>query len=210
MNNNFIWFYLERLIKIKIFVKCPKSLAEFLENLLPRWSGFSFFAFVSVNLVCSFVQGAFVISIVFLAASPGILLSARSLSFTNHEESIFSLDFSFVDKVIRHDFNKFSIMQFAFNVIVQIVKWNKFLHKKLLLERKSVRKEPSVGGNVMNHIRYPIFNITSYAWILSNTFSFQWDIFIQLKIISIETNRWMNTVYVYCIPCSTSFSNTFT
>ena len=43
------------------------------------------------------------------------------------------------------------------------------------LERKTVRQDPSVGGDVMNPIRSPIFIITAYAWVFSDTFFLQWD-----------------------------------
>ena len=42
----------------------------------------------------------------------------------------------------------------------------------ILLERKCVREDASVGGNVMNPMRYPIL-IIAYAWVLSDTFSLQ-------------------------------------
>ena len=29
----------------------------------------------------------------------------------------------------------------------------------------------------MNPMRYPIFNITAYVWVLPDTFSLQWDMF---------------------------------
>ena len=47
------------------------------------------------------------------------------------------------------------------------------------LERKCVQEDPSVGDNIMNPMRYPIFNITACVWVLSDTFSLQWDIFVQ-------------------------------
>ena len=42
--------------------------------------------------------------------------------------------------------------------------------------RKRVREDLSVGGNVMKPFSFPIFNDTAYAWVLSDTFSLQWDI----------------------------------
>ena len=47
--------------------------------------------------------------------------------------------------------------------------------------RKCVREDQSVGGNIMNPIRYPIINITAYAWVLSDTISLQWIKWPHLK-----------------------------
>ena len=44
------------------------------------------------------------------------------------------------------------------------------------LERKCVREDPSVGGNVKNRIAHRIHNVTAYVWVVSDTFSLQWDI----------------------------------
>ena len=38
------------------------------------------------------------------------------------------------------------------------------------LERKCVREDPTVGGNVMKPIPYPDFNVTAYAWVILDTF----------------------------------------
>ena len=49
------------------------------------------------------------------------------------------------------------------------------LKQNIPLEIKCVRQDLSVGGIGMNPMRYPIFNITAYAWVLSDTFYLQWD-----------------------------------
>ena len=41
---------------------------------------------------------------------------------------------------------------------------------------KCTREDPCAGGNVMTPMRYPILNVTAFAWVLSDTFSLQWDI----------------------------------
>ena len=49
-----------------------------------------------------------------------------------------------------------------------------------------MREDPSVGGNFIKPMSYPIFTVTAYARVLSDTFSLQEDmgfIFDVLKII---------------------------
>ena len=46
----------------------------------------------------------------------------------------------------------------------------------ILLDRKSTREDPSLGGNVMKPMADPILNVTAYAWVLSGTFSLKEDI----------------------------------
>ena len=47
------------------------------------------------------------------------------------------------------------------------------------LERKCVREDPNKRDNVKNRIAHRPHNVTTYAWVLSDTFSFQWDIVSQ-------------------------------
>ena len=62
---------------------------------------------------------------------------------------------------------------------------------------------PSVGANVMNPMRYPIFNITAYIWVLSDTFSLQWDIPIPSLIPFLGTARFaLPKMKPVCFPCS--------
>ena len=46
-----------------------------------------------------------------------------------------------------------------------------FYYFNISLERKWVREDPSVGGNVENRIVHRIHIVATYAWVLSDTFS---------------------------------------
>ena len=54
---------------------------------------------------------------------------------------------------------------------------NKFIMKiqDIPLERNWVREDPSLGGNDEKWIAHRIHKVTAYAWVLSDTFSLQWD-----------------------------------
>ena len=57
------------------------------------------------------------------------------------------------------------------------------------MEGKLVREDPNVGGNVKNRIAHRIHNVTAYAWVLSDTFSLQWDIQYRLNVESFKNAR---------------------
>ena len=46
----------------------------------------------------------------------------------------------------------------------------------ILYERKCVREDASVGGNVKTPMSHTVFNVTAYACVLSDTFSLLEDI----------------------------------
>ena len=46
----------------------------------------------------------------------------------------------------------------------------------ILLERKCIREDESVGGNVKNSIWHMLYNVTAYACVFSGTLSLQEDI----------------------------------
>ena len=47
----------------------------------------------------------------------------------------------------------------------------------ILLERKCVKEDTSVGGNIENSLSHKVYNIIVYACFISDTFSLQEDIF---------------------------------
>ena len=50
-----------------------------------------------------------------------------------------------------------------------------FIQSFIQLERKCIREDPIVGGYVANSIAHRFHNVTAYTWVLSGTFSLQWD-----------------------------------
>ena len=54
------------------------------------------------------------------------------------------------------------------------------------LETNCVQEDPSVGGNVMNPLHCTIFSIIGYVWVFWDTFSLQWDMFIDVSFHFVE------------------------
>ena len=64
----------------------------------------------------------------------------------------------------------------------------------ILYERKCVREDASVGGNVIKPLSRIIFNVTAYACVLSDTLSLQEDIRLDSTACIAITSR-LETVY---------------